>query len=79
MAFSGMEIRLATRADARGVQAVYAPVVASTPISFELVPPSVEEMGARIADVLPTHPWIVLTEGGEPASAGRSTVRCSSS
>jgi phosphinothricin acetyltransferase len=62
-----MEIRLATPADAPGVQAVYAPIVESTPISFELEPPSVEEMAARIAGVLPTHPWIVLTDGGEVA------------
>jgi phosphinothricin acetyltransferase len=62
-----MEIRLATLADASGVQAIYAPVVTSTPISFELEPPTVEEMGARIAAVLPPHPWIVLTDGGAVA------------
>ena len=58
-----MEIRLATPADAAAVRAIYAPIVSSTPISFELEPPTVEEMAARIAAVLPTYPWIVLTDG----------------
>lgn len=62
-----MQIRLATPADAVGIQAIYAPVVASTAISFELVPPSVEEMGKRVVDVAPTHPWIVLIRDGEVA------------
>jgi L-amino acid N-acyltransferase YncA len=58
-----VEIRLATPGDGAAVQGIYAPVVATTPISFELEPPSVEEMATRIAGVLPTYPWLVLTEG----------------
>ncbi len=60
-----VEIRLATVADAPAIQAIYGPVVASTHISFELEPPTPDEMAARIAGVLPAHPWIVLTEGEE--------------
>jgi phosphinothricin acetyltransferase len=59
-----MEIRLATPADAVAIRAIYAPIVSSTPISFELEPPTVEEMAARITAVLPTYPWLVLTDGG---------------
>src|SRR6266550_2474144 len=59
-----MEIRLATPADAIAIHAIYAPIVSSTPISFELEPPTVEEMAARITAVLPTYPWLVLTDGG---------------
>jgi phosphinothricin acetyltransferase len=58
-----MEIRLATPADAIAIRAIYAPVVNSTPISFELEPPTVEEMAARITAVLPAYPWLVLTDG----------------
>ena len=58
-----MEIRLATPADAIAIQAIYAPVVSSTPISFELEPPTVEEMAARITAVQPAYPWLVLTDG----------------
>jgi phosphinothricin acetyltransferase len=63
-----MEIRLATPADAPAVQGIYGPVVTATPISFELEPPTVEEMASRIAGVWPAHPWIVLTV--EEAVAG---------
>jgi phosphinothricin acetyltransferase len=58
-----MQIRLATPADAVAIRAIYAPVVISTPISFELEPPTAEEMAARITAVLPTYPWLVLTDG----------------
>ena len=59
-----MEIRLATPADAIAIRAIYAPIVTSTPISFELEPPTVEAMVARIANLLPAYPWLVLTDGG---------------
>jgi phosphinothricin acetyltransferase len=62
-----MEIRLATPGDAIAIRKIYAPVVTSTPISFELEPPTVEEMAARIEAVLPTHPWLVLSNGGAVA------------
>ena len=58
-----MEIRLATPADATAIRAIYAPVVASTPISFELEPPTVEEMAARMTAVLPAYPWLALNDG----------------
>lgn len=57
-----VEIRLATPADAIAIRAIYAPVVRSTPISFELEPPTAEEMAARITAVLPAYPWLVLTD-----------------
>jgi phosphinothricin acetyltransferase len=57
-------IRLATEGDAAGVQAIYAPEVVETVISFELEPPSVAEMGRRIRETLPTYPWLVFEEEG---------------
>jgi phosphinothricin acetyltransferase len=57
-------IRLATPDDAGQVQAIYAPYC-STPISFEVDPPSVEAMRGRLAKVLGCYPWLVCEEGGE--------------
>jgi phosphinothricin acetyltransferase len=60
-------IRFATPADAAQVQAIYAPFVRDTPISFELDPPDEAEMRARIVKTLATYPWLVLERGGEVA------------
>lgn len=61
-----MKIRVATPDDAAAVQAIYAPVVLHTPISFEADPPTVAEMQRRIGATLARFPWFV----GEDA-AGR--------
>lgn len=57
-------IRVATPQDARAVQSIYAPIVAETAVSFELEPPSVEEMRRRIETTLLTHPWLVCVQDG---------------
>lgn len=57
-------IRLATLEDAEQIQAIYAPYC-DTPISFELEPPSVEEMRRRLAKVLDRYPWLVCTIGSD--------------
>lgn len=54
-----MEIRSATPDDADAIQAIYAPVVRDTTISFELEPPTVEEMRNRIVATTPSLPWLV--------------------
>ncbi len=56
-------IRLATEADAGAIQAIYAPYVQNTPISFELEPPPVEEMRERIRKTLRLFPWLVCENG----------------
>ncbi|MFE0758438.1 arsinothricin resistance N-acetyltransferase ArsN1 family B [Inquilinus sp. NPDC058860] len=53
-------IRLATPEDAPALQAIYAPIVAGTAISFELTPPTVAEMADRIRRTIPAYPWLVL-------------------
>ena len=53
-----MLIRIARLDDAPAIAAIYAPIVEHTPISFELVPPSVEEMRRRIAKTQQTLPWL---------------------
>lgn len=52
-------IRLADTRDAPAVQAIYAPVVRTSAISFEIEPPSAEEMAGRIAGTLAHYPWLV--------------------
>ena len=57
-------IRVAREADAAQVAEIYAPNVTGAFISFEAEPPTVEEMRARIAKTLPSHPWLVHDEEG---------------
>ena len=57
-------IRLAAPDDAPGVQAIYAPVVRETAISFELEPPTVEEIAKRIVKTLKRWPWLVCEHDG---------------
>ncbi|SDI11728.1 arsinothricin resistance N-acetyltransferase ArsN1 family B [Pseudomonas abietaniphila] len=58
-------VRVATPADASAIQAIYAPMVLDTVISFELIPPTVDDMAARIAATLPTHPYLVAEVEGK--------------
>src|SRR5436305_1527964 len=58
-----MTIRLARESDAAQVRDIYAPFCAQTPISFEIEPPSVEEMARRMAKTLERLPWLVLETG----------------
>lgn len=62
---TGAMIRLASPQDAPGVREIYAPVVRETAISFELEPPSVEEMQKRMAEVVQRMPWLVCEHRGE--------------
>ncbi len=54
-----MQIRSARPADAEAIQAIYAPVVRDTTISFELEPPTVDEMRERIVSTTAQLPWLV--------------------
>jgi phosphinothricin acetyltransferase len=58
-------IRVALASDAASMLEIYAPIVRDTPVSFELVPPSLEDYRLRIASVLETMPWLVCEERGE--------------
>jgi phosphinothricin acetyltransferase len=57
-------VRVATAADAEAVAAIYGHYVTHTAISFEEEPPSADEMAARIAANLKTHPFLVYDAGG---------------
>ena len=52
-------IRTARSDDAADIQAIYAPFVQETSVSFETVPPSVETMAARISSNLARHGYFV--------------------
>jgi L-amino acid N-acyltransferase YncA len=78
MTKSSIQIRSATTNDAAAIQAIYAPIVTNTAISFEEVPPTVDEMAQRIQTTLQSHPYLVAERGGYLvgyAYAGRHQVR----
>jgi len=55
-------VRDASERDAEACAAIYAPYVTDTAISFEVDPPSVDEMARRIAAAVRTHAWLVLDD-----------------
>jgi phosphinothricin acetyltransferase len=59
-----LSIRLAVEGDAAAIQAIYAPIVATTFTSFETEVPTVEEMRSRVTATLPRYPWLVATDEG---------------
>lgn len=63
----GGKIRVAQPSDAEAIAAIYAPIVRDTTISFEVEPPTPQEMARRIAVTLQTHPWLVAAQDGEIA------------
>ena len=62
-----MELRLASAADAPGIAEIYRPIVAATPISFEIDPPREEEIARRVCETLQTYPWLVCIAEGRVA------------
>lgn len=62
-----MTLRLASSSDAGGIVEIYGPIVASTPISFEVEPPDEPEMARRIQEITVRYPWLVCEEGGRVA------------
>ncbi|MCI4643148.1 MAG: N-acetyltransferase family protein [Hyphomonadaceae bacterium] len=57
-------IRVATQADAAPIAAIYAPIVETTAISFEIEPPGEADMARRILAVQQTWPWLVSVGAG---------------
>jgi phosphinothricin acetyltransferase len=50
--------------DATQIAAIYEPMVRQTAVSFELEPPTPDEMARRIESVSADHPWIVMEDEG---------------
>ncbi len=59
MAVSQIALRAATVDDAQSLLSIYGPYVVTNAVSFESVPPDVDQMRTRIEDAGPVHPWIV--------------------
>ncbi len=60
-----MILRDATPDDALAVHAIYAPVVRETTISFEVEPPSVDELRGRIETALKGWAWLIAEEADQ--------------
>jgi L-amino acid N-acyltransferase YncA len=58
------EIRLARPSDAEAIQAIYAPYCGESTVSFEVAPPTPDEMRERMAGLMPAYPWIVWEQEG---------------
>lgn len=61
------KLRVACPDDASAIRAIYAPWVERTAISFETEVPDAATIAQRIGKVLPLHPWLLATVGGEVA------------
>jgi phosphinothricin acetyltransferase len=66
-------IRLARVGDAEAIAAIYAPVVQSTAISFEIDPPDALTIEHRVTETLRTYPWLVCEIAGEVAGYAYAT------
>ncbi|OIQ92363.1 phosphinothricin N-acetyltransferase [mine drainage metagenome] len=55
-------IRAASERDGAACAEIYAPYVTDTVITFEIDPPGVDEMSARIATAARSHAWLVLED-----------------
>lgn len=60
-----MHVRQIVMADAPAIQAIYAPYVTGTTISFEEVAPDIAEVERRIAAILPHYPYLVAEADGQ--------------
>ena len=58
---------MALATDAPQIAAIYAPFCWETPVSFEVVAPTPDEMAQRIQKITERMPWLVLEQGGEIA------------
>lgn len=61
---SEISLRPAASDDAAAILDIYAPVVRETAASFEVKPPSVSEMQARVQTILADYPWLVAERDG---------------
>lgn len=60
-----LTIRPASLSDAQAIQAIYAPYVEKTAITFEYEVPSVQEFEKRISKTLEKYPYLVAEENDQ--------------
>lgn len=61
---SAITIRLATPGDAAAICDIYAPYVLTTAVTFDITPPTVDEMRTKIETVLKERPFLVAEQDG---------------
>ncbi|MEM7775527.1 MAG: arsinothricin resistance N-acetyltransferase ArsN1 family B [Pseudomonadota bacterium] len=61
---SELKIRVACPDDGAAIATIYVPIVRDTFISFEIDPPTAEDMSVRIASTLAQYPWLVAEDRG---------------
>ena len=69
----GIRIRDATSADAEALLAIYRPFVTDTTVSFELEPPTVDELAQRILSAQSKWAWLVAEQDGRVAGYAYAT------
>ncbi len=57
-----MNIRTATKEDAKRILEIYAPYIEQTAVTFEYEVPSLQEFEQRIVDILPDYPYLVAED-----------------
>jgi phosphinothricin acetyltransferase len=65
-----MEVRLAIPADAEAIRSIYNLEVTESTVTFDLVPRTLEQQRAWLADHAGAHPAIVAVEGSEIVGFG---------
>lgn len=60
-------IRPARHDDVPGMLAIYEPIVRNTAVSFELEPPTVEQLADRLQSISEHDPWLVSERDGQIA------------
>lgn len=60
----GVTIRQATSKDAAQILEIYSPFCGDSGVSFEVRPPTIEEMESRIDNTTKRYPWLVCERGG---------------
>jgi len=58
-------IRAATEQDAAAIQQIYAPFCLDSTVSFEIQPPTVQEIQQRIQKITTQYPWLVCEAAGK--------------
>ena len=61
---SAITIRLASPEDAAAIRDIYAPYVQTTAVTFDITPPTVEEMRVKIETILTERPFLVAEQDG---------------
>ena len=68
------QIRAAEVGDADAIAGIYEPYVLNTPISFELTPPTSQEVADRLRASSSKYPWLVMLEGEQVVAYAYATL-----